>query len=419
MFVGRAAGKRVAAHRVRKRPVRRFFRRGRMLVTCGLTLFVPGSFQPILPCMSDSQTVRVQLGARAYDILIEAGALARLPALLESWHKPTGVGTAFLVTDANLAGSHAATVAAGLREAGWRFGSTVLPPGESSKSLPLITAMWDALVELQADRQTVVIAVGGGVVGDAAGFAAATYNRGLPFVQVPTSLLAMVDSSVGGKVGINHRKGKNLIGAFHQPLGVLIDPAVLGTLPEREYRSGLAEVVKYGVILDAEFFTFLEDNIAAINDRQPEVLATLIARSCRLKADVVEQDEQETSGRRAALNYGHTFAHAYEALAGYGTLTHGEAVAVGMIDAGRLAERRDLIDSSVTARQLALLTALGLPTALPAGMSFPAADVIARMRLDKKNTAGRLRFILPTRIGEVRLVDDVPEADVAAVLEGK
>ncbi|HEX6987512.1 MAG TPA: 3-dehydroquinate synthase [Planctomycetaceae bacterium] len=366
---------------------------------------------PVAPAV-----VRVDLGPRSYDIAIEPGSLGRVADRLDSWRNGDAPGTAFVVTDTHLADTHGRAVLTALRDAGWKTGFHAMPAGEGSKSLGGVAAIYDGLVELRADRKAVVVAVGGGVVGDAAGFAAATYNRGLPFVQVPTSLLAMVDSSVGGKVGINHPKGKNLIGAFHQPLGVLIDPDVLATLPDREYRGGLAEVVKYGVILDAAFFAFLEANADAINRRDPAALAHVIARSCRLKADVVERDEHETTGLRAALNYGHTFGHAFEALAGYGSLTHGEAVAVGMAHASRLAERRGLIGPEVTARQVALLRALGLPTALPGGLSFPPDEVIARMRLDKKNAAGRLRFILPTRLGEVRLFDDVPEEDVTAVL---
>lgn len=361
-------------------------------------------------------SLRVELGSRGYDIVIEPGVLPTLSEHLSRWTGSTRPGKVLVVTDSHLSGSFGNTVRVGLDSAGWSVAFAAIPAGERSKSLEQIATLYDSLVALLADRKSIVVAVGGGVVGDAAGFAAATYNRGLPFVQVPTSLLAMVDSSVGGKVGINHPQGKNLIGAFHQPLGVLIDPDVLATLSDREYRGGLAEVVKYGVILDADFFAFLEANVESINRRDPATLSHVIARSCRLKADVVEQDELETTGLRAILNYGHTFAHAYEALAGYGVLSHGEAVAIGMIHASCLAERRGLIGSDVTARQLALLQAVGLPTALPAGTSFPPDAVIARMRLDKKNAGGKLRFILPTRLGEVRLFDDVPEEDVAAVL---
>lgn len=371
------------------------------------------------PAPPDRTTVRVELGPRSYEIVIGPGSRGRLAETLALWRSDAPPGTAHVLTDTNLADTHGATIHAALRNAGWNVGLQAIAAGEQSKSLPVLTSIYDALVDLRADRKSVVVAVGGGVVGDIAGFAAATYNRGLPFAQVPTSLLAMVDSSVGGKVGINHPKGKNLIGAFHQPLGVLIDPDVLATLPDREYRGGLAEVVKYGVILDAAFFAFLEANADAINRRDPVAISHVIARSCRLKADVVERDEFETTGLRAALNYGHTFGHAFEALAGYGGLTHGEAVAIGMAHASRLAERRGLIGPDATARQAALLTAFGLPTALPQALTFPSEQVLSAMRLDKKSATGRLRFILPTRIGEVRLVDDVPENDVTAVLRGR
>jgi 3-dehydroquinate synthase len=253
------------------------------------------------------------------------------------------------------------------------------------------------------------------VVGDLAGFAAATYNRGLPLVMVPTTLLAMVDSAVGGKTGVNHPKGKNLIGAFHQPSGVWLDTAFLDTLPEREYTSGLAEVVKYGVILDAEFFEYCEANATAIRSRSPDAVRHIVTRSCRLKADVVEQDEREETGLRAVLNYGHTFAHAFETVGGYGGWLHGEAVAAGMVCASRLAERKGLIGSDLTERQVSLLKAFDLPIAPK--REWPIDEQIAVMRRDKKAAAGQLRFILPVRLGEVKLFDDVSEADVRAVLE--
>jgi 3-dehydroquinate synthase len=290
----------------------------------------------------------------------------------------------------------------------------VVPPGEPSKSLAQAAVLYDALADLPADRSTLIVAVGGGVVGDLAGFVAATYNRGLPLVMVPTTLLAMVDSSVGGKVAVNHPKGKNLIGAFHQPAGVWVDTAVLDTLPDREFKSGLAEVVKYGVILDPDFFAFLEQNAADVLARQPVPLEHVVARSCRLKADVVEQDEREETGLRAVLNYGHTFAHAFETVGGYGTWLHGEAVAAGMACASRLAERRNLIPAEVTDRQVRLLERFGLPTAaLP---DWPADALVEVMRRDKKARGGRMRFILPKRLGEVELVADIPERLVREVL---
>ncbi|HEV3439840.1 MAG TPA: 3-dehydroquinate synthase, partial [Gemmata sp.] len=303
-----------------------------------------------------------------------------------------------------------------LRTTGFHTALATVPAGEESKSPTELHRLYDALYDLAADRNTAVVAVGGGVVGDLAGFAAATYNRGLPLLMVPTSLLAMVDSSVGGKTGINHSRGKNLIGAFHQPAGVWIDTAYLDTLPEREYLSGLAEVVKYGMILDAEFFAFLEANAADIRARKSETPIHVVAKCCRLKADVVEKDEREETGLRAVLNYGHTFAHAFETVGGYGAWLHGEAVAAGMVYAAQLAEKLGLC-SDLSARQRSLLEAFSLPTAMRA--SWPTDDLIAVMKRDKKAVAGRMRFILPTRIGEVKLVNDVSESLVRNVLEGR
>jgi 3-dehydroquinate synthase len=357
------------------------------------------------------ESVHVGLGPRSYDIALTSG-------------EPGGVGpftrrvlpasqTALVVTDANTA-ELGRGVETALKDAGFRTARAAVPAGEGSKSLAELSRLYDALYDMAADRRTAVVAVGGGVVGDLGGFAAATYNRGLPLLMVPTTLLAMVDSSVGGKTGVNHPKGKNLIGAFHQPAGVWIDTAFLDTLPDREFRSGLAEVVKYGVILDAPFFEWLEANTAAVLARDPAALRHVVGRSCRLKADVVEQDEREETGLRAVLNYGHTFAHAFETVGGYGGWLHGEAVAAGMVCAARLAERHGLIGPDLGRRQLALLTAFGLPTVAKPG--WPADDLIAVMRRDKKAAGGRMRFILPTRLGEVKLFDDVPEALIRDVL---
>ncbi len=380
---------------------------------------LPKSIVSRVPTPTDRKTVHVSLGERSYDIVIGSGELANIAATVEPWTTRFGGGkpsrTAAVITDRNVA-RHAETVAASLRGAGWTAELIVLEPGEKSKCLEVVAGVYDRLVAMKADRRTVIFAVGGGVVGDAAGFVAATYNRGLPFVQVPTSLLADVDSSVGGKVGVNHPEAKNLIGAFHQPLGVVIDTDVLATLPDREFRAGLAEVVKYGVILDADFFAFLESHAGDLNAREPRVLRHAIARSCELKAQVVEQDEFERTGLRAVLNYGHTFGHAFEALCRYSELLHGEAVAVGMEYAARLAQRLGRIDADLVERQTRLLAALQLPTRLPEEMRFEADDVIDRMRLDKKSVAGRLRFVLPTRLGHVELVDGVSEDDVRAVL---
>jgi 3-dehydroquinate synthase len=353
--------------------------------------------------------LRVSLGERSYDIHITSGDSAGVGPFARARCRGN---LAFVVADENTRG-HGQAVAGSLQAAGFRTAGAVLPAGEEQKCQAAAGRLYDALVEARADRKTVVTAVGGGVVGDLAGFVAATFNRGLDLLMVPTTLLAMVDSSVGGKVGINHPRGKNLIGAFHQPAGVWIDTAFLDTLPDREYRSGLAEVVKYGVILDADLFAYLEARAAPVLAREPEAVRHIVAQSCRLKAGVVERDERELTGLRAVLNYGHTFAHAFETVGGYGAWLHGEAVAAGMVCASRLAERRGLVGPEVTARQVRLLEAFGLPAA---PLSWPIDDLLAVMGSDKKAEAGRLRFVLPVRLGEVRLFDDVPEEQVRAVL---
>ena len=370
--------------------------------------------------LADSVTVHVNLAERSYDILIASDSLNSVAPTAESWYErrfpgKDGQRSALVVTDRNVA-SHAEKVLGSLKGAGWKAELEPLDPGETTKTLDVISRLYDRLVAMKADRKTAIVAVGGGGIGDSAGFLAATYGRGVPFIQVPTTLLADVDSSVGGKVGVNHPAAKNLIGAFYQPLGVFIDTSVLTTLPERDYLSGMAEVVKYGVILDAEFFDYLEQNVEGLQSRDPAVLRHIIARSCQLKADVVEQDEYERTGLRAVLNYGHTFAHAFEALAGYGELLHGEAVSIGMLYASRLAEKRGLIDADVTARQRTLIDSLNMISSLPSSSDFSADAIIEKMLLDKKTVAGQLRFVLPTRMGHVETFGDVPESDVREVL---
>ncbi|WP_439625230.1 3-dehydroquinate synthase [Gemmata sp.] len=359
-------------------------------------------------------TVRVNLGPRSYDIALTSGNAAGLGPFARAALPKAKL--ALVVSDANTH-QHAVAVEHALQAAGFGTALAKVPAGEESKSQAELSRLYDGLYDLAADRNTAVVAVGGGVVGDLAGFAAASYNRGLPLFMVPTTLLSMVDSSVGGKTGINHPKGKNLIGAFHQPAGVWIDAAYLDTLPEREFRSGLAEVVKYGVILDVQFFRWLEDNAAAVRARDPKAVLPVVARSCQLKADVVEKDEREETGLRAVLNYGHTFAHAFETVGGYGAWLHGEAVAAGMMCASRLAEKLGMIDGDLTRRQGKLLDAFELPTAPKPGWDTDA--LVAVMRRDKKAAAGKLRFILPTRIGEVKLVGDIDERLVRGVLEGQ
>ncbi len=361
--------------------------------------------------MTASNDVRVHLGPRSYDIRIGAGILDEVADALRG--AAPDVTHAVVITDSNVEDPHGMGAAGRLAEAELNVDMMVVEPGETSKSIETAASLWDNLLKVGADRKTVVVAVGGGVIGDLAGFVAATYARGVRFYQVPTTLLAQVDSSVGGKVGINLPGAKNMVGAFLQPVGVLIDTLTLRTLPEREYLSGLGEVVKYGAILDAALFDELEAGADGLVDRDDELLARVVARCCRLKADVVEQDEREETGLRAVLNYGHTFAHAFEALCGYGRLLHGEAVSIGMVCAARLAERLGRIDAELGRRQRDLLAALGLPVETP---DLDAEAILESMMHDKKVQHGRLRFVLPDRLGHVELVGGVDPADVRASL---
>jgi len=364
---------------------------------------------------SPARTIRVELGERSYPITIGSGNLSQAGAFVREnvTHGRNELSRVVIVTDENVNEPHATIVAESLTEDEVRVDVLLLEPGEQTKSVDAVDGLWQALLEIGADRKTVVVAVGGGVIGDLAGFVAATFARGLRFLQVPTTLLAQVDSSVGGKVGVNLPDAKNMVGAFWQPRGVLIDTRVLATLPEREYIAGLAEVVKYGVILDGEFFNYLEMNHQKLSARDDDVLRDVITRSCELKAAIVSADERDETGRRAVLNYGHTFGHAIETLTGYGKYLHGEAVAIGMVCAARLAERLGRIDASMTKRQIDLLGQLGLPVDLP---SLEADAMLNAMARDKKTEHGRLNFILPSGIGHVDLVGDVSGDDVRAVL---
>jgi 3-dehydroquinate synthase len=373
---------------------------------------------PLAPGPDETEVrVRVDLGPRSYEVRIVSDRAAGLgefarAALDASW-AGRACRRALIVTDGHLA-SLVEPVRGALEAVGIAAAHQVLPPGEATKSLAHAAILYDRLVALKADRHACVVAVGGGVIGDLAGFVAATYARGIPLLMVPTSLLAQVDSAVGGKVGINHPAAKNSIGAFHQPVGVWVDTATLATLPLRELRCGLAEVVKYGMILDTGFFAFLEQNVAAILAREPGAFRHIVARSCRLKADVVARDEREETGVRAVLNFGHTVGHAVEAVAGFGArFQHGEAVALGMIAECRLAERLGWIVPESTARLVALIERFGLPTA---AADLDPDALIAAMSRDKKNQQGRTRFVLPRAIGRVELTDAPTEADVRAVI---
>lgn len=362
----------------------------------------------------EMQTIRVELGERSYSIDIGAALLSRAHEILRgAWSHFPAAPHAVLITDHHVAPLFADPLAKQLATHGWRISTFVVPAGESSKALAAVGRLWEDLLACGADRHSVVLAVGGGVVGDLAGFVAATYTRGIPLIQVPTTLLAQVDSSVGGKVGINLPGSKNMVGAFWQPRYVLIDTETLRTLPEREYRAGLAEVVKYGVIMDEDLFAYLETHLDFIQRRDPEVMQHIVTRCCRLKADVVEIDEREETGRRAILNYGHTFGHALEALTGYDQLLHGEAVAMGMDAAARLAVALGRWDAACWQRQRRLLEALGLPQRWP---QVDLPQVMQVMQHDKKSAQGALRLILPSRLGHVELVRDVEPSLIHRVM---
>lgn len=370
----------------------------------------------VQPIAEDAVTVvSVALRDRGYKIHIGPGLLSRADQLLSQFSSELqDASHCVVITDSNVRNLHAEAVVTSLSKV-VRTNVVEFPAGEASKSILVAERIWNELLQQGADRKSVVVAVGGGVVGDLGGFIAATYGRGIPFLQVPTTLLAHVDSSVGGKVGINLASAKNMVGAFWQPQGVIIDTDTLKTLPDRDYRSGLAEVVKYGVIMDADFFTYLEQQVDAINARDSQTLQHIIARCCQLKAEVVEEDERETTGRRAILNYGHTFCHAIEAVSGYGEYLHGEAVAIGMICASRLAESLERIPSTITDRQLKLLRSLHLPTDVP---NVSRDDLLQSMRKDKKSEHGKLRFVLPSKLGHVELVGDVDESLVRDAWDG-
>ncbi|HEX4412642.1 MAG TPA: 3-dehydroquinate synthase [Lacipirellulaceae bacterium] len=353
-------------------------------------------------------TVHVNLGPRSYDIEIGSGNLRNAAKLCDAEQDDAHT---VIITDSNVAELYNDALVETLEELGCEVAWLEVEPGEPSKAPEVATELWEELLDHGADRKTVIVALGGGVVGDLAGFVAATFGRGLRFVQIPTTLLAQVDSSVGGKVGVNLPGGKNMVGAFWQPKGVLIDVDVLQSLPEREYHAGLAEVVKYGVIQDADFFAYLEANVGQINTRDAAVLTRIVERCCRLKADVVEQDEREETGLRSILNYGHTYCHAFEAATGYEKLLHGEGVAIGMMCAARWAERLGRIDAKFVERQQKLLAALALPMDVP---DVDHNELVELMYRDKKAERGKLRFVLPTRMGHVELVGDVTNDDVLA-----
>jgi 3-dehydroquinate synthase len=326
------------------------------------------------------------------------------------WAEALPRGDVLLITNTTVAPLYGPRVTAALGSR--RVLEVDLPDGEAHKTLDTVSRVLDVLVANRFGRDAVIVALGGGVVGDTAGFAAACYQRGIAFVQAPTTLLAQVDSSVGGKTGVNHRGGKNLIGAFHQPVAVIADTAVLATLPARELSAGLAEVIKYGVIRDAAFFAWLEQNMDALRCLDTQALGYAVRRSCEIKADIVARDERE-QGERALLNLGHTFGHAIEAATGYGQWLHGEAVGAGMLLAVDLAVRMQRCTADDARRVRALVECAGLPTAIG---GLAAATLRDYMRIDKKTAAGRVRLVLPRGIGAADLVADYPDDSLAATL---
>ncbi|WP_447979930.1 3-dehydroquinate synthase [Candidatus Nitrospira bockiana] len=343
------------------------------------------------------QQVKVSLGERSYDILVGSGLLDRIGTCLSGVVRSPQVA---VVADATVAGLYAKPVLRALKRSGYQVRLIILPPGERTKTLRALACILDELVAARFERGAALVALGGGVIGDLAGFAAAVYLRGIAFIQVPTTLIAQVDSSVGGKTGVNHPLGKNLIGAFHQPRLVLIDVRTLQTLPRREWVAGLAEVIKYGVIADERFFAYLEEQMEALLKMDEEAIVRVVTRSCEIKAAIVMEDERE-SDRRRTLNYGHTIGHALEALGGYRHLIHGEAVGIGMVQEAGLAAALGYCSRNVVLRQRELVGRAGLPTELPK-IGFP--QLWRAMQHDKKVAQGRVYCVVPQRIGEVCIV---------------
>ncbi len=356
-------------------------------------------------------TVPIDLGERSYPILIGTGLLDE-PA---TWAGLPRAATAMVVTNAVVAPLYLQRLRSALAPHYPRVLDVVLPDGEAHKDWPTLNQIFDVLLANACDRKTVLFALGGGVIGDMTGFAAACYQRGVPFVQVPTTLLAQVDSSVGGKTAINHPLGKNMIGAFYQPLRVVCDLDTLATLPAREFSAGLAEVIKYGPIDDVAFLQWVEANIEALRARDPAAAAHAVRRSCEIKAAVVGQDERE-SGLRAILNFGHTFGHAIEAGLGYGAWLHGEAVGCGMVMAATLSQRLGRVSGAYVQRLTRLIAAAGLPTRAPVLAADNAARYLALMRVDKKAEAGAIRFVVVDEHGHAELCP-VPDALVAEVID--
>ncbi len=356
------------------------------------------------------ERIRVELGERSYDICIGSNILDGIGGSLKSFGLSPKVAAVSNPTVFSLYGDR---VSASIKKAEFDLITVIIPDGEEYKDLLWLQHIYDDLLKHRLDRSSALIALGGGVIGDITGFAASTYMRGISYIQVPTTLLAQVDSSVGGKTGVNHKLGKNMIGTFWQPKLVWVDVETLKTLPKRELVAGLAEVIKYGVIYDAELFGFLEANKEKILNLDNQALTHIVRRSCEIKSDVVSKDERE-SGLRAILNYGHTIGHAIETVTGYTRFLHGEAVAVGMYLEARLALILKLIDEAQALRIKALIESYGLPSEMP--VDIDAKGVLSSMQLDKKAVAGKLKFILPEKIGAVRIQKEVPEEAIREML---
>ena len=375
-----------------------------------------------MPLPSSVETVSIALADRSYPILVAGGLLG----LAQTYEDLPAAGAALIVTNTTVEPLYAATLRTALQDRFRQVHTVVLPDGEAFKTWETLNLIFDALLTNGCDRRTVLFALGGGVVGDMTGFAAASFMRGVPFVQVPTTLLAQVDSSVGGKTAINHPLGKNMIGAFYQPLKVVCDLQTLRTLPPREVSAGLAEVIKYGPIADMAFLDWIEAHMRLLRACDPASMAHAVRRSCEIKASVVGQDERET-GLRAILNFGHTFGHAIEAGMGYGQWLHGEAVGCGMVMAARLSQALGLVDAEFTERLVRLIAAAGLPTVGPvlpdtardpggSGAATNAGRYLALMRVDKKAQDGDIKFVLIDGPGRA-VVRSAPDALVCQVID--
>jgi 3-dehydroquinate synthase len=351
--------------------------------------------------------LNVELGSRSYPIYIDSGLINSTELLSNYIHSKR----VCIITNDIVAPLYLETFKNKLD--GFIVDEIILPDGEAEKSLANFNVIMSHLLTHEHGRDTTLVALGGGVIGDITGFAAACYQRGVDFIQVPTTLLSQVDSSVGGKTAINHPLGKNMVGAFYQPKAVFIDIDSLKTLPVREFNAGMAEVIKYGILGDKNFFLWLENNLPAIKSGNKDILAVMIEKCCQCKADIVAQDEKE-SGVRALLNLGHTFGHAIEAEQGYGNWLHGEAVATGMVLAAKLAVAMNLLEVSELRRIEAIILAFDLPIIAPENMGL--AEFVRHMRRDKKNIAGKLRFIVPTEIGKSEMRDDVTQETLQAIL---